>query len=152
MAWIAQEHPEHLAWHLDHVAEIEAAKRRHTAGQPPLPPTEPRDLLHLAAIQAWQALASGQPAPDLDRTALDQTIYDVFATSDGRNHVDLLCDDWLKTARQCGIPVDDEHGELRPDVLDTISHTVSAAIWFGLTNGYLTLTGRYHIPRKFLAA
>jgi hypothetical protein len=37
----------------------------------------------------------------------------------------------------------------RPDVLDAITHTVSAAIWFGLTTGYLTLTGRYHI-RKYL--
>jgi hypothetical protein len=35
-------------------------------------------------------------------------------------------------------------------VLDAISHTVSAAIWFGLTAGHLTLTGHYHIPRKFL--
>ena len=35
-------------------------------------------------------------------------------------------------------------------MLDAISHTISAAIWFGLTTGYLTLTGRYTIPRKFL--
>jgi hypothetical protein len=30
-------------------------------------------------------------------------------------------------------------------MLDAISHTISAAIWFGLTTGYLTLTGRYTI-------
>ena len=72
-------------------------------------------------------------------------------TSDGRQ-VDQLCEGWLDLARQCGIAVDDEHGELRPDVLDAISHTVSAAIWYGLTTAYLTLTGSYHIPRKFLAA
>jgi hypothetical protein len=34
----------------------------------------------------------------------------------------------------------------RTDMLDAISHTISAAIWFGLTTGYLTLTGRYTIP------
>jgi hypothetical protein len=57
---------------------------------------------------------------------------------------------WLDLARQAGIAVDDEHGDLRPDVLDAVTHTVSAAIWFGLATGYLTLTGTYHIPRKFL--
>ena len=31
-------------------------------------------------------------------------------------------------------------------MLDAISRTISAAIWFGLTTGYLTLTGRYTIP------
>lgn len=47
--------------------------------------------------------------------------------------------------------MDDEHGDPRPDVLLAITRTVSAAIWFGLTTGHLTLTdGRYHIPRKFL--
>jgi hypothetical protein len=53
--------------------------------------------------------------------------------------------------RQGGLAVDDEQADLpRPDLLDAISRTVSAAIWFGLTTGYLTLTGRYTIPRKFL--
>ena len=32
-----------------------------------------------------------------------------------------------------------------------ISDTVSAATWFGLATGYLTLTGSYHILRKFLS-
>ena len=40
----------------------------------------------------------------------------------------------------------DQDGELLPDMLDAISHTVSAAIWFGLTTGYLRLTGRYAFP------
>ena len=43
-----------------------------------------------------------------------------------------------------------EHGDLLPDVDDAITRTVTAAIWFGITTGYLTLTGSYHIPRKFL--
>jgi len=40
--------------------------------------------------------------------------------------------------------------ERRRDPHQHASHTVSAAIWFGLTTGYLRLTGRYSIPRKFL--
>lgn len=71
-------------------------------------------------------------------------------SSDGRYQVDQLCEGWLDLARQRGLSVDDEHGDLLPDVLDAISHTVSEAIWFGLTTGYLTLTGKYTIPRKFL--
>jgi hypothetical protein len=150
IAQIARERPGSLAHWLDHVAEIEAAKQ-HVAEDPPPPPTEARDLLQLGAIQAWQALASGQPAPDLDPD-LEQDIYEAFVTSDGHAYVDLLCEGWLDLARQSGITVDDEDGDLLPDVLDAISHTVSAAIWFGLTTGYLTLTSSYHVPRKFLAA
>ena len=60
------------------------------------------------------------PVPDLDPADLEQAIYEA-------------------------------QGDLsRPEVLDAISHTVSAAIWLGQTTGYLTLTGRYTIPRKFL--
>ena len=33
---------------------------------------------------------------------------------------------------------------------DTDVTVFSAAIWSGLTAGYLTLTGSYQIPRKFL--
>ena len=141
--------PQDLACHLDHVAEIEAA-RQHAAGHPPPPPPpmEPRDFLHLGAIGTWQALASGQPAPGLDPD-LEQAIYEAFVTSD-RHQAGQLCENWLDLARQAGIPVENQDGDLRPDVLDAITHTVSAAIWFGLTTGYLTLTGRYHIPRKFL--
>src|SRR6266571_2182018 len=64
-------------------AHDEAAKR-HAAEHPPPQPTEARDLLHLAAIQAWQALASGQPAPGLDPDPdLEQAIYEAFVTRDG---------------------------------------------------------------------
>ena len=111
--------------------------------------SEWRDILHLSAIRAWQALAGGQSAPDLDPD-LEQVVYEAFVTSDGHYQVDQLCEAWLDLARQAGIAVDDEHGDLRPDVLDAISHTVSAAIWFGLTTGHLTLSGSYHVPRKWL--
>lgn len=53
-----------------------------------------------------------------------------------RDHVDQLCEEWLELARGRGIPVHDKHGDLLPDVDDAITHTVSAAIWFGLTTGY----------------
>jgi hypothetical protein len=58
-----------------------------------------------------------------------------------------LIEDWYDLARQCGITVHDEHGDLRPDIDDAITRTVTAAIWFGITTGYLTLTGTYYIPR-----
>lgn len=74
IARIAQQHPQNLPKHLDSVAEIEAAKR-HAPGHPPPLPAEPRDLLHLSAILTWQALASGQPARDLDPD-LEQVIYE----------------------------------------------------------------------------
>jgi hypothetical protein len=132
------------------VAEIEAARRR-AAENPPPPPDNPRDLLHLSAIRTWQALAGGWPAPDLDLADLEQAIYEGFVTSDSWHPVDQLCERWLDLASQCGLAVDDEQGDLpRTDMLDAISHTISAAIWFGLTTGYLTLTGRYTIARKFL--
>ena len=41
--------------------------------------------------------------------------------SPGRCHVDQLCEDWLNLARRADIAVDDEHGDLRPDVLDAIT-------------------------------
>jgi hypothetical protein len=88
-----------------------------------------------------------RPAPRPRPADLEQDIYEAFVTGDGHHHpVDQLCENWLNLARQAGIAVDDEHGDLRPDVLDAITHTISAAIWFGLTTGYLTLTGSYHIP------
>jgi hypothetical protein len=111
---------------------------------------EPLGFLHLSAIRAWQALASGRPIPSPDPADLEQAIYEAFVTSDGRYQVDQLCEGWLDLARQHSIAVEDQDGDLRPEVLDTITHTVSAAIWFGLTTGYLALTGSYHIPRTFL--
>lgn len=72
----------------------------------PSGPTQARDLLHLSAIQAWQALANGQPAPDLDPD-LEQAIYEAFATGEG-HQVDQLCESWMELAHQCGIAVDDE--------------------------------------------
>lgn len=119
---------------------------------PPAPPTETRDLLDLSAIQAWQALAAVSPAPDLDPAGLEQAIYEAFVTRDGHHQVDKLCDGWLDLARQCGLAVEGQDGELLIDVLDAISHTISQAIWFGLTTGYLTLTGRYTSPASSFPA
>jgi hypothetical protein len=88
IAQIAREHPEHLAHHLGHVAEIEAA-RRHAAEHPALP-MEPDDLLYLAAIQDWQALTSSQPAHD--PAVLEAAVHDAFVTRDGTCQVDQLCE------------------------------------------------------------
>jgi hypothetical protein len=59
-----------------------------------------------------------------------------------------LIDDWYERARRCGITVTDEDDELRPDIGQAITRTVTASIWFGITTGYLTLTGSYGIPRR----
>ena len=152
IARIAREHPGNLSCHLAWVAEIEAAKR-HAAGHRPRPPVpaEPRDLLHLAAIEAWQSLASGRPAPVLDPVILYQVMYDVFTTGNGISPVEQLIEDWYDLARQCGIRVHDEHGDLLPEVDAAITRTVTVAIWFGITTGYLALTGSYRIPRRYLA-
>jgi hypothetical protein len=108
---------------------------------------EARDFLHLRAIKAWHALASGQPAPALDPAILEQGIYDAFG---GDSPVHVLCDDWLEAARQHGITVDGEDGEILPDVLDTISRVITAAFWSGLTAGHFTIAGgTYYVPRKF---
>lgn len=111
---------------------------------------EARDFLHLSAIQAWQAIASGQPAPAIDPLALQQEICDAFTAGNGISPVEQLVEDWYDLARQCGITVHEEHGDLRSDVDDAITRAVIASIWFGITAGYLALTDSYHIPRKFL--
>ena len=78
----------------------------------------------------------------------EQEICDAFG---GNSPVDELCDDWLKTARERGITVDDERGEILPDVLHIITRTITAAFWSGLTTGHFTITRRrYSIPRQFL--
>jgi hypothetical protein len=147
---IAREQPESLPHWLEHVAEVETAKQR-TAAYPParlVPPQDPRDFLHLLAIQAWRALASGQPAPAPDPMFLEQEISDAFG---GNSPVDQLSDDWLNAARERGITVDDQDGEILPDVLETISRVITAAFWSGLTTGHHAIAGsRYFIPRKLM--
>jgi hypothetical protein len=78
-------------------------------------------------------------------------MYDVFTTGNGISPVEQFIEDWYELARRCGIAVHDEHGDLRPDVDDAITRTVTAPIWFGITTGYLALAGSYHIPRRYLA-
>ena len=152
IASIARDHPETLPQHLYQVAEIEAA-RRHAAAHPvppPPPPDNPRDFLHILAIDAWQALSRHQPAPDMDPSFLFQEMIDVFGADQGTSPVERLIDDWYDLARQCGINVNDEHDELRPDIDEAITRTVTAAVWFGITAGYLTLAGSYSTPRRLM--
>jgi hypothetical protein len=147
---IAREHPESLAIWLEHVAEVETARQRTAANPPaePDPPQDPRDFLHLLAIDAWRALASGQPAPDLETVFLGQEIRNAFG---GTSPVDELFDDWLEAARESGITVDDEDGDILPAVTQTIMPVLTAAFWSGLTAGHHAIVGgRYFVPRKLM--
>jgi hypothetical protein len=112
-----------------------------------------RDTLHLATIEAWQAIASSRPAPRLDLLALYQAICEVFETNGRQNPFDQFDSTWEDIARQHASTITDEHGDLLPDLDDAITSLITAAIWFGITTGYFTIAGgRCHIPRKFLAA
>jgi hypothetical protein len=121
----------------------------HPAPLPP-PPDNARDFLHLCAIEAWQAIAHGRPAPDMDPAELFQDLHEVFAPGAKITPVEQLIEDWYELARECGITVTGEDGELRPDIDAAITRTVTASIWFGITTGYLALAGSYQIPRRFL--
>lgn len=109
-----------------------------------------RDDLHLAAIEAWQALARRRPAPAMDPAELFQELHDLFASASSITPVEQLIEDWYELARQCGINVNDVDGELRPDVDEAITRVVTASIWFGVTTGYHAIAGGAHsIPCKF---
>lgn len=86
----------------------------------------------------------------MDPAELFQDLYDVFAPGTSITPVEQLIADWYELARKCGINVNDEDGELRSDIDQAITRTVTASIWFGITTGYLTLTGNYQVPRRFL--
>jgi len=109
-----------------------------------------RDDLHQAAIEAWQAIARRQPAPDLDPTELFQALHFVFAPGNAVSPVEQLIEDWYELARQCGINVNDENGEVRPGIDEAITRIVTTSIWFGITTGHHTIAGGVHfVPRKF---
>lgn len=114
-------------------------------------PEETRGFLHLSAIRAWQAIADGRPVPEIDPLALHPDICEAFTDGNGTSPVEQIIGDWYDQARQCGITVNDEHGNLRPGIDDAITRAVVASVWFGITTGYLTLAGSYRIPRRFLA-
>jgi hypothetical protein len=147
---LIREHPESLASWLEHVAEVETARQRMAANPParPAPPQDPRDFLHLLAIRAWRALATGQPAPGVDPIILATEISAAFG---GDSPVDQLCDDWLNAARERGITVDSEDGEILDAIIETIMPVITAAFWSGLTTGHHAIAGgRYFVPRKLM--
>jgi hypothetical protein len=112
-----------------------------------------RDDLHLAAIRAWQALARQQPAPAMDPAVLFQELHDLFAPGASITPVEQLIADWYELARQCGLDVNDEDGELRPDIDEAITRVVTAAIWFGITSGHHAIAGSSHsIPPQVRGA
>ncbi len=46
--------------------------------------------------------------------------------------------------------LNDESGDLLPEVNDAVTGLITSAIWFGVTTGYLALAGSCHVPRRFL--
>jgi hypothetical protein len=82
IARVAREQPKTLAQWLAHVAEVEGAKQRvaEHPTPPPSPPDNARDYLHLAAIEAWQAITYRRPAPDMGPSILFREMLDVFGT------------------------------------------------------------------------
>jgi hypothetical protein len=150
---VERDQPDALPHILNWLADIESAKT-YLAEHPAPPPTllSPLDYLYLSVIQTWVALSEDSPAPTLGRQDLHEAIYSEFRTHDGQHHVDRLCDEWLAAAREIGLAVEDDDGDLLPDVCEAITHTVSEAIWFALTEGYATMTGgRYDVPHRFLS-
>jgi hypothetical protein len=86
----------------------------------------------------------------MEPAVLFQELHDLFAHGASITPVELLIADWYELARRCSLDVNDEHGELRPDVDEAITRVVTAAIWFGVTTGHHAITGGAHsIPRKF---
>jgi hypothetical protein len=146
VACTARDHPGNLPFVLGHVAEIEDA-RRYLAAHPPVapdPPEDPREYLHLLAVAAHRALASGRPAPGVDPIALDQGIR---AACGGSDPIDELCESWLAAAREHGITVDGESGDT---LLATVIPVITAAFWSGLTTGHYAVTRECSTPRRFL--
>jgi hypothetical protein len=76
--------------------------------------------------------------------ALDQGIC---AACGGRSPIDKLCEDWLNAAREHGITVDDENGDI---LLAIVIPAITAAFWSGLTTGHYAITRGYSTPRRFL--
>ena len=86
----------------------------------------------------------------MDPAELFQELHDLFAPGDSITPVEQLIEDWYELARECGINVNAEHGELRPDVDEAITRVVTASIWFGVTAGYHAIAGGAHfVPNKF---
>jgi hypothetical protein len=60
----------------------------------------------------------------------------------------LLCEGWLQAAREHGIAVDDENGDI---LLATVISVITAAFWSGLTTGHYAISTREcSTPRRFL--
>ena len=86
----------------------------------------------------------------MDPAELFQELHDLFAPGDSITPVEQLIEDGYELSRECGINVNAEHGELRPDVDEAITRVVTASIWFGVTAGYHAIAGSAHfVPNKF---
>jgi hypothetical protein len=72
----------------------------------------------------------------------------ITARSAARLQADLCAGDSAFTCRLLEPPASDQVSVtvLAPPYFGAITRTVTAAIWLGITTGYLTLTGTYAIP------
>jgi hypothetical protein len=113
-------------------------------------PASARDSLHLAAIDAWQAIASGRPVPRIDPVELHQGMHDALRTSDGTHLLDQLYLRWEEIAQQHGFTVNDGSGDILPELNEAVTDLITAAIWFGVTTGHHAIAGGVHfVPSKF---
>jgi hypothetical protein len=96
-----------------------------------------------AVATTQRELAFGRAVPDIDQDILSQDLYDFF----GIDRLDPMCDEFIDAARNCGLAVTDDDGDLRPDLLNAVTAAVVRGIWFGLTEAYMDIMGHVHIPR-----
>lgn len=85
----------------------------------------------------------------MDPAALEEEINEAFG---GYSPLYQLCDDWLNAARERGVRVDDEDGEILSSVMETIMPVLTRAFWSGLTTGHHAIVGgRYFVPRQLMS-
>jgi hypothetical protein len=92
--------------------------------------------------EAWQAISSGKTVPRIDPVVLCQEMDEAFRASEGTHLTDQFYCRWEALADRHGFSVHDDHGGLLPEVNDEITGLITAAIWFGVTTGYLALAWR----------
>ena len=109
-----------------------------------------RGITSSGPIRSGGGAAGTNPSASIRSIPSGRSRCEAFETGDGGNLVDQVHGTWLGLARQHGIPVTDEHGDLLPGLDSAITGTITAAIWSGITTGYLTIAGSYYIPRRFL--
>lgn len=95
------------------------------------------------SLPRWQSTCAwNRPArPGVDPVILATEISAAFG---GDSPVDQLCDDRLNAARERGITVDGEDGEILDDIIQIIMPVITAAFWSALPRA------PHHRQRQFL--